>query len=116
MDQYVIGIDVGTGSARAGVFDRTGALLASARRPIALHREDGGIAEQCSAQVWQAVCDSVRDSVAQAGVDPAQVAGLGFDATCSLAVIGPSGQGLPVGDPAHPERDIIVWMLSLIHI
>ena len=110
MDQYVIGIDVGTGSARAGVFDRTGALLASTRRPIALHREDGGIAEQCSAQVWQAVCDSVRDSVAQAGVDPAQVAGLGFDATCSLAVIGPSGQGLPVGDPAHPERDIIVWM------
>ncbi|MFJ1290562.1 FGGY-family carbohydrate kinase [Paracoccus yeei] len=110
MDQYVIGIDVGTGSARAGVFDRTGALLASTRRPIALHREDGGIAEQCSAQVWQAVCDSVRDSVAQAGVDPAQVAGLGFDATCSLVVIGSSGQGLPVGDPAHPERDIIVWM------
>ena len=102
MAQYLIGVDVGTGSARAGVFDTEGKLLATAKRGIDMHREDGGIAEQSGDQVWRAVCASVRDSVARAGIDPAQVAGLGFDATCSLVVRGADGQGLPVGDPALP--------------
>jgi len=110
MDQYLIGIDVGTGSARAGVFDRAGHLLATAKRPIDMHRERGVIAEQSSKQVWGAVCESVRECVACAGIDPAQVAGIGFDATCSLVVRGAGDATLPVGDPAHPERDIIVWM------
>lgn len=106
MDQYLIGIDVGTGSARAGLFGAAGQLLATARRPVVMHREGGIIAEQSSAQIWQAVCESVRELLA--GVDPAQVAGIGFDATCSLVVIGPDGAGLPVGDA--PDRDVIVWM------
>ncbi len=110
MAQYLIGVDVGTGSARAGVFDAAGGLLATARRPLAMHREDGGIVEQSSEQVWQAVCESVQESVTRAGIDPAAVAGIGFDATCSLVVRGPNNETLPVGDPAHPERDIIVWM------
>ncbi|CUX37354.1 FGGY-family carbohydrate kinase [Agrobacterium deltaense] len=110
MASYLIGVDVGTGSARAGVFDLAGKLLATAKRPIGMHREDGGIAEQSSGEVWQAVCDSVRESVSRTGIDPAEVAGIGFDATCSLVVRGPEDETLPVGAPDHPERDIIVWM------
>ncbi|MFC3528781.1 FGGY-family carbohydrate kinase [Paracoccus mangrovi] len=110
MAQYLIGVDVGTGSARAGVFDAAGQLLATAKRPVEMHREDGGIAEQSSEQVWGAVCASVREAVSRAGIDPADVAGIGFDATCSLVVRGQGDQTLSVGDPAHPERDIIVWM------
>lgn len=67
MASYLIGVDVGTGSARAGVFDVAGRLLATAKRPITMHREDGGIAEQSSGEVWKAVCDSVRESVSRAG-------------------------------------------------
>lgn len=110
MASYLVGVDVGTGSARAGVFDVAGKLLATAKRPIGMHREDGGIAEQSSGEVWQAVCDSVRESVSRAGIDPAAVAGIGFDATCSLVVRGPDDETLPVGAADHPERDIIVWM------
>ena len=38
MASYLIGVDVGTGSARAGVFDVAGRLLATAKRPITMHR------------------------------------------------------------------------------
>gem|GEM_PF-5980423 len=72
MAQYLIGVDVGTGSARAGVFDAAGGLLATARRPLAMHREDGGIVEQSSEQIWQAVCESVQESVTRAGIAPAR--------------------------------------------
>lgn len=101
-----IGVDVGTGSARPGVFDDQGSLLGMAKHPLDLHRTDAGHAEQSSAQIWQAVCDSVREAAALAQMDPADVAGIGFDATCSLAVIGASNG---VGASGHPERDVIVW-------
>ncbi len=110
MTKYLIGVDVGTGSARAGVFDTEGRLLATAKRPVGMHREDGGIAEQSSAEIWAAVCACVREAVTLAGIDPSDVTGIGFDATCSLVVRGAGDETLPVGDPAHPERDIIVWM------
>jgi D-ribulokinase len=110
IDRCVIGVDVGTGSARAGVFDLKGRLLANARQSISLHRGSGSRVEQSSAEIWQAVAASVRAAVAEAGIRPDAVAGIGFDATCSLVVIGGNGGGLPVGDPDHAERDIIVWM------
>jgi D-ribulokinase len=108
-DHYV-GIDVGTGSARAGVFDQTGQLLAAAKHDITLFRESGDIVEQSSNDIWRAVCASVREAVAQSGVGPASIAGIGFDATCSLVVLGPGGEPLPVGRSDDPERNIVVWM------
>jgi D-ribulokinase len=36
--RHVIGVDVGTGSARAGIFDLAGRMMASAKRDITLHR------------------------------------------------------------------------------
>lgn len=107
MEKHFIGVDVGTGSARAGVFDAEGKMLASARKDILIIRDDHGHVEQSSAQIWDAVCAAIRDAVAVAAIVPASVSGLGFDATCSLVVEGAVGG---VGDPAHPERDIIVWM------
>ena len=100
MGTHFIGVDVGTGSARAGVFDAQGALLGTGKADIAMHRPGGDIAEQSSSQVWDAVCAATRAALAGSGVDPAQVAGIGFDATCSLVVLG-DGPGL--GDADHPR-------------
>ncbi|OCP21037.1 MULTISPECIES: FGGY-family carbohydrate kinase [unclassified Ensifer] len=108
--RYVVGVDVGTGSARAGLFDLSGAMLASAKRDISLFRAAGAIVEQSSTEIWDTVCTSVREAVVSAGVDPASVIGLGFDATCSLVVLGEGGAPLAVGSSEKPERDIIVWM------
>ncbi len=107
---YFIGVDVGTGSARAGVFDADGRQLGSDKATIESHHASGGIVEQSSVRIWAACCAAVNGAVAASGIDPAHIAGLGFDATCSLVVLGQGGRSLPVGDPDHPERDVIVWM------
>lgn len=109
-DCYLVGVDVGTGSARAGLFDLTGHMLASAKRDISLFREPGAMVEQSSTEIWAAVCASVRDAIAKAGAAPEKIAGIGFDATCSLVVLGKDGASLPVGPSEDAKRDIIVWM------
>ena len=108
--RYVVGVDVGTGSVRAGVFELTGRMLASAKRDIALFHASGSIVEQSSGEIWNAVCHAVKGALSQAAVPAERVAGIGFDATCSLVVLGAGGQSLPVGPSEQPERDIIVWM------
>lgn len=107
---YVIGVDVGTGSARAGIFELTGRMVSSAKHDITLFRASGSIVEQSSAEIWSAVCDAVKGALSQAAVPPDRIAGIGFDATCSLVVLGSGGQSLPVGPSEHAERDTIVWM------
>ncbi|CUH80648.1 D-ribulokinase [Tropicibacter naphthalenivorans] len=101
-----IGIDVGTGSARAGVFDPSGVLHGTAAQDIALWKGPGNRVEQSSGDIWRAVCAAVRGAVAAAGVEPDAVQGIGFDATCSLVIPGEGGAPLPVAE----DRNIIVWM------
>ena len=108
MSDIFIGVDVGTASARAGAFDADGRLIASARRPIAIFREAGDVVEHASADIWAAACAAVRE-VAGA-VDARAVAGLGFDATCSLVALDAAGAPLTVSPTGRPERDTIVWM------
>ncbi len=110
VSHYVIGVDVGTGSARAGLFDLNGRMLSVAKRDITLYREAGAIVEQSSSEIWNAVCTIIREAVQAAGVSPEHVIGLGFDATCSLVVLDEGGTPLAVGPSEDRERDIIVWM------
>lgn len=108
--EYVLGIDVGTGSARAGLFNASGARLATASHPIRMWRPRPDFAEYSSADIWSAVCTSVRACLAQSGVSPQQVLGISFDATCSLVVLDAAGNPLSVDVEGAPERDTIVWM------
>lgn len=110
MGAYFIGIDVGSGSARAGVFDGTGRMLATAKRDVTIHRAAGAVVEQSSEEIWGAVCTAVRNAVARASVTPAEVRGVGFDATCSLVLLGDGGAPVAAGPTGDPARNIIMWM------
>lgn len=110
MSSHFIGIDIGTGSARAGVFDEQGVLLASAKADIVIWHAEGHVVEQSSNDVWRAVAATVREAVSLAGISAQTVHGIGFDATCSLVVLGPGGAPLTVSPSGDRERNIIVWM------
>jgi D-ribulokinase len=105
-----IGVDVGTGSARAGVFDATGRMLACANEPIQTWRPEPDFVEQSSENIWQAVCQVVRTALTSAGAGPMQVAGLGFDATCSLVALDADDKPVSLSPTNEDEQNIIVWM------
>ena len=109
MEQHVCAVDVGTGSARAGIFDRAGMLLGRAEHPILMHRPGDGHAEHDSEDIWSAVCHAVRGALASARVVPASVAGIAFDATCSLVVRGRDGAQVSVSETGEPGWDTILW-------
>src|SRR5690625_1914573 len=109
-NHFFIGIDVGTGSARAGIFDSEGKMISSASHPIQIWRPKTDFVEQSSENIWNAVCASVRDSVIKAGVDAGHIKGVGFDATCSLVVLGEKNRPLSVTPDGDPDQNIIVWM------
>ena len=106
---YVVGIDIGTGSARAGVFDRAGNMLAEAKMPIALNRPQEHHVEQSSTDIWRSICYSVRTAVTNAGIAPESVSGVSVSATCSLVLLNKDDQPLCLSD-GDEKWDIIVWM------
>ncbi|MEP1207832.1 MAG: FGGY-family carbohydrate kinase [Rhizobiaceae bacterium] len=110
MPDYFMGIDVGTGSARAGIFDAAGQLVGTDKCDITLYREPGGLVEQSSREIWQAIGAASKGALKSADVHPTTVRGVGFDATCSLVVVGEAGNPLSVSPSEDPNRNIIVWM------
>ena len=104
----VLGVDVGTGSARAAVFDPAGRRLGHGVRPIQMWRPAPDFVEQSGDDIWRAVCAAVREAVAEAGA--VTITGIGFDATCSLVVRDARGGPVSVSPSGDPERDVIVWM------
>ncbi|MBK1662964.1 ribulokinase [Rhodospirillum rubrum] len=110
MGGLVIGVDVGTASARAGVFDRKGHLLGRAEHPLEIGRPDPTHAEYQSEQIWEAVASAVRGAVSAAGVSGEDISGIGFDATCSLVVRDRQGLPLGVSTTGEDRWDTIVWM------
>jgi FGGY-family pentulose kinase len=105
-----LGVDVGTGSTRAGLFDGTGKLLGLGTEPIRTWRDGADLVEQSSDDIWRACGQAVRAALAQASTRPESVAGIGFDATCSLVVLGVGDRPVSVSPSGQSERNVIVWM------
>jgi FGGY-family pentulose kinase len=112
-----IGIDVGTGSARACIMNDAGDILAVASDPIALWQPQTGYYEQSTTDIWRAICKTVKECLRESRVRPDSIRGLGFDATCSLAVfsVDAQQQPVPVTGPHFDNRDgndrnVILWL------
>ncbi|KAG5563720.1 hypothetical protein RHGRI_000053 [Rhododendron griersonianum] len=104
-----LGVDVGTGSARAGLFDEDGKLLGSASSPIQIWKE-GDCVEQSSTDIWHSICAAVKSACALANVAGEEVTGLGFAATCSLVAVDSEGSPVSVSWSGDSRRNVIVWM------
>lgn len=109
-DGFFLGVDVGTGSARAGIFDAAGTLLGSASHAIQLFRPAEDFVEQSSDDIWRACGIAIRAALARAGLGPERISGVAFDATCSLVALDANDAPVTVSPSGRAEQNVIVWM------
>jgi ribulose kinase len=115
MANYYVGVDVGTGSVRAGLVKADGTLVSSSIQDITTFRDpqDHRIFEQSTANIWAAVGQAIKNVISDANISPSDVKGLGFDATCSLAVSDMDGNPVIVTKDDKlgqiGDRDVVLW-------
>ncbi|KAI9717346.1 MAG: hypothetical protein M1828_007234 [Chrysothrix sp. TS-e1954] len=115
LDHY-IGIDVGTGSARACIINSHGDIVGLASENIRLWTPETGYYEQSTTDMWRCLCQCIRTTMNQHDIDPTTVRGIAFDATCSLAVFREDTDGPQcVTGPAFDNKDgndrnVVLWL------
>ena len=79
MRTLLLGVDIGTSSCKTAVFDPEGKAVAQGgcEYPVSYPRK--GWAEQDPDRWWDGVCRAVREMIAENGIDPAEIAGIGTD-------------------------------------
>jgi FGGY-family pentulose kinase len=105
-----LGVDVGTGSVRAAIFDRSGARLGIGVHPIQTFRPQPDFVEQSSDDIWSASGKAVRTALGHSGLAAQDIVGIGFDATCSLVLLDADDRPLSVSPSGDDAQNVIVWM------
>jgi xylulokinase len=103
-DTYVLAVDLGTGGPKVAVIAASGRIAAHAFEKVGISLSEDGGAEQEPEEWWRAIVGSARRALAQSGVDPARVVGVGCTAQWS-GTVAVGADGAAVG-PA------IVWLDS----
>ncbi|CAG0886080.1 unnamed protein product [Darwinula stevensoni] len=107
-DSYFVGVDVGSGSVRAGLFNMRGQCLHVSSVPIQTWNPKPNFYQQSSDDIWSACCTAVQEATREHASD---VRGMGFAGTCSLVVLSPEGQPVSVCPCSGDVRqNIIMWM------
>ena len=75
---YLLGIDIGTSGTKTVLFDVNGTTIASDTQEYPLYQPRNGWAEQDPEDWWKATCVSTRNVIAQSGVTPRDIKGVGL--------------------------------------
>ncbi len=101
---HVLAVDLGTGGPKVAVLAATGRIVAHAFQAVGIDLTDDGGAEQSPQAWWDAIVASARRALADSGVAPADVVGLGCTSQWSGTV--------PVDDDGSAVGPAITWMDS----
>ena len=101
---HVLAVDLGTGGPKVAVLSATGRIVAHAFQAVGIDLTDDGGAEQSPQAWWDAIVASARQALADSGVAPGDVVGLGCTSQWSGTV--------PVDDDGSAVGPAITWMDS----
>ena len=99
---HLLAIDQGTTSSRAVVYDAALTPVASAQREFTQHFPQSGWVEHDAEEIWDGVVAVCRDALAQAGLEAADIAGIGITNQRETTVVWDRATGRPIANA-------IVW-------
>lgn len=102
MKQLLLGIDIGTSACKLALFEPDGGLAAQGGGEYEVFYPRPGWAEQDPRDWWNAVCQGIRSMLADAAVNPADIAGIGVD--------GQSWSAIPVDERGEVLCNTPIWM------
>lgn len=85
-------------------------MYGTASQAIATWNPSPGFAEQSSENIWRSCAAAVRRAMAAAKAHPKAIAGIGFDATCSLVALDATDRPVSVSPTGNAAQNVIVWM------
>lgn len=83
---YLLGMDIGTGGVRVGIFDRKGTPIVFEGVEFETHHPRPGRAEQDPETWWSGLAMATRRALEEGGVSPEEILGIGVDATASTVL------------------------------
>jgi len=79
MSTWLLGVDIGTSSCKTAAFAPDGQVIAQGGSEYPVSYPGKGWAEQDPVDWWSGVCRAIRQMIAESGIDPADIAGIGVD-------------------------------------
>ncbi|HIU34950.1 MAG TPA: FGGY-family carbohydrate kinase [Candidatus Pullichristensenella excrementigallinarum] len=102
MGNYLVGCDIGTSGTKSVVMREDGCILGSAYIEYPLITPRPGWAEHEPDWYWNAVADTMRDSIAQAGIDAGEIRGVSISAFSPACIL--------VDRDLRPLQNSHIWM------
>jgi xylulokinase len=100
--RYILAHDTGTGGDKAVLTDLEGRIVQSAYQPYEVYYPRSDWAEQDPEELWRAVAATTREVIQRAGVDPAEILGVGVSAQMFNL--------LPVDEACRPVTRMLSWL------
>ena len=102
MADFLIGIDYGTGGAKAAVIDSQGDVLGFSFEEYPFFHDHPGWSEHDAQNYWDAACRLIRDAVAKAGIVPRDVRGIAVSSALPSMVMVDRD-----GNPVHRAYNLL---------
>ena len=101
MAKFIVGIDAGTTGLKTMIFELNGNPVAHAYRGYPCTFPNAGWVEQNPWDLWNALCETSKEAIAKAGIDPKEIG--------SIAISSQRGTFFAIDKDWNPIEDAIVW-------
>ncbi len=98
---YVLGLDIGTTSTKAVIFEHTGHVLAEAESSYSISYPRTAWAEQDPRQIEQAAISSLKSAVTRANISSADISAVGMSSAMHSIIC--------VDENTEPLSPVIIW-------
>ena len=102
MRKLLLGIDIGTSSCKAAVFDLDGKVVGQSSKDYSVFYPSPDSVEQDPREWWSGVCNAVKDILSNGNIKPEEIAGIGVD--------GQSWSVIPVDKNGEVLYNTPIWM------